>query len=39
MLTQTAVNGTQTDAWDHYGEVFPKLSDEELEIVHGSADL
>jgi hypothetical protein len=38
-LTTPTVNGTQTDAWDHYGDVFPKLSNEELGIVHGSADL
>ncbi|CAG9986595.1 unnamed protein product, partial [Clonostachys byssicola] len=30
--------GIQTSSWDQYGEVFPKLTPEELELVKGSAD-
>ncbi|CAH0057217.1 unnamed protein product [Clonostachys solani] len=30
--------GIQTKSWDQYGEAFPKLTSEELELVKGSAD-
>ncbi|KAL2213772.1 beta-glucosidase 1A [Sarocladium strictum] len=30
--------GTQTDAWDHHGKDFPRLTDEELSLLKGSAD-
>ncbi|KAH6869063.1 glycoside hydrolase, family 1, partial [Thelonectria olida] len=30
--------GTQTGAWDHYGDLFPRLTKEELDLLKGSAD-
>ncbi|KAL2866577.1 glycoside hydrolase family 1 protein [Aspergillus lucknowensis] len=35
---QPIFKGTQTTAWDHYGSTFPKLTNEELDLVFGSAD-
>lgn len=39
MTDLNTVKGTQTTAWDAWGDLFLRFSDEEMKLLKGSADL